>query len=97
MKRRYGCLEVSKHSGKVSLLDAQGGGETTIRLSGVYVVFYAGQMGTRIETIRECFEGLYGKGSWKRFLKIARMHVQDLTYMWTASVPIKEFEAEFGS
>lgn len=61
-------------------------------------VSYTGQMSSRIETVRELFEEIYGKGSWDEMMSVGEFckdsagnFYSDPTYLWCRRVPAKTF------
>jgi hypothetical protein len=55
-------------------------------------VSYAGGMVSTEESARECFEALYGPGSWITLKSLSTKWEGDFSYMWVCEVPASEFE-----
>lgn len=63
---------------------------------GLVSVTYLGSMGSSPKDGKECFDGLYGKGSWETLNKVkSKQTHSDWTYIWSVDVVDTTFFKNF--
>lgn len=62
------------------------------RLSARYASFsYCGNMNSTMKSVRESFDGIFTKGSFEEFLKVADVIHDSPQYMWVARITHQQY------
>jgi hypothetical protein len=66
-----------------------------IKTKKTYTVSYAGNMGNDLEDVAKCFNCIYGKQAFDKFLAVAKTEGSP-DYIWWSTINANKFEKMFG-